>query len=66
MFGIAGIIAQQLAGHIRALTAVEKAFALAAQGDGTFSVEGMPVCLNTASAAAGLPVFASSAVQTAS
>lgn len=66
LLGIAGIVVQQLAGDIRALAAVEKAFLLAAGGHRAFPMEGMAVCLNTASAVAGFPVVAFGTVQSAS
>lgn len=66
VFRVAGIVGQHVAGDVRALSAVQEAFLLAAFGYGAFPVERASLCLDTAAAAAGLLVSAPGAVQSAS
>ena len=66
MFGIAGILAEQLAGQLGALAAVDISPALRALRDRTFAMKRVSVCLNTSAAAVCRLVFAAGAMQTAS
>jgi hypothetical protein len=66
MLGIAGILREQIAGDVRTFAAVGEALALAAKGDGTFSVEGIAIGLNTAATIVWSFITASLAAQTAS
>lgn len=65
VFGVAGILGQQLAGDIGTFSAVNNALVLTAYRYRTFSVERVAVCFNAASAAAAFLVFAAGAVQSA-
>lgn len=65
VFGIAGILRQQLAGDIGTFSAVYNALVLTACSNGTFAVERVSVCFNAASAAAAFLVLAARAVQSA-
>ena len=66
MLGVAGILGQQIAGNLRALAAVQKAFLLAAHGDRAFPVEGMSVCGDTSFAMAAVHKCTTVAAQAAS
>lgn len=66
MLGVAGILGQQIAGNLRALAAVQKAFLLAAHGDRAFPVEGMAVCGDTPLAMTAFYKCAAVAAQAAS
>lgn len=66
MYWVIGKIEQQLAGEIRAFSAVKKSFVLAADGYGTFPVKRVPFCGDAASAAGFLFVFANSTAEPAS
>lgn len=66
MLGVAGIPRQQIAGQLRAFSAMDKALLLTADRHGTFTVKGMTAGLHAAPAMAGLFERAGRAVQSAS
>ena len=65
MFRIAGILLQKLTGKGLALAAVDDALFLATDCHRAFSVEGMSICSNAATAVTGCLKTASFAAQTA-
>lgn len=54
VFGVAGILCQQITGNVRAFTAMHKAFFLTARGNRAFPVKRMPVGCNASAAVAVL------------
>ena len=66
MLGVAGILRQQIAGQLRAFSAVDKALLLTADRHGTLTVKGMAVGFHAAPAMAGFFERTGRAVQSAS
>lgn len=66
VLGVAGILRRQIAGQLRAFSAMDKALLLTADRHGALTVKGMAAGLHAAPAAAGLFERAGRAVQSAS